>query len=105
MLLRPSQETLFTRKVHLRPSLFMRPMHPKTEIRPTSEAIQKILAAGWVAQLKIHGHRAQIHIPSDSSEELIAYNRQGQVHKKALPPLMASELPSGFCSRARLERD
>lgn len=86
------EETIFTRKAHLRPSLFMRPMHPKTEIKPTSEAIQKILDLGWVGQLKIHGHRAQIHISSDPNEEIIAYNRQGRTHKKVIPTLMVSEL-------------
>jgi len=82
----------FSRKVELRPSVFMRPMHPKTEIRPTPEAIERVLAAGWVGQLKIHGHRAQIHISSDSEDEILAYNRQGQLHKKALPEGMVSEL-------------
>jgi ATP-dependent DNA ligase len=86
------QETLFTRGYTLPPSLFMRPMHPKTEIRPTSEAIQKILAAGWVGQLKIHGHRAQIHIPVDRKEEILVYNRQGRIHKKTIPASVQSEL-------------
>jgi ATP-dependent DNA ligase len=90
------EDTLLSRKVHLRSSLFMRPMHPKTEIRPTAESIQKILDAGWVGQLKIHGHRAQIHIPSEESEEVFAYNRQGQLHKKVIPPVMLSELRRVF---------
>jgi ATP-dependent DNA ligase len=86
------ENTLLTRKVQLRPSLFMRPIHPKTEIRPQREAIEKVLQANWVGQTKIHGHRAQLHIPTNPSVSIIAYNRQGQEHKKALTPLMISEL-------------
>jgi ATP-dependent DNA ligase len=86
------QPTLFSRRNPLRSSLFIRPIHPKTEIRPTSAAISKILEAGWVGQLKIHGHRAQIHIPANPEQEILAYNRQGQLHKKEIPALMVSEL-------------
>ncbi len=86
------QETIFTRGTNLPPSLFIRPMHPKTAIRPKSDAIQKVLAAGWVGQLKIHGHRAQIHIPADREEEIIAFNRQGRVHKKTISDEMIAEL-------------
>jgi ATP-dependent DNA ligase len=80
----------------LKPSLFIRPIHPKTEIRPTPEAIRKVLAAGWVGQLKIHGHRAQIHIPADPKEEILAYNRQGQLHKKEIPSSIQTELRRVF---------
>lgn len=96
------QETLFTRPPkksefsELRPSSFIRPIHPKTEIRPIPEAMSKFLAAGWVAQLKIHGHRAQIHIPAAPQERIAVYNRQGQPHKKELPALMESELRRVF---------
>lgn len=93
-------ETIFARKVPLAPSLFMRPMHPKTEIRPTREAIQKVLEAGWVGQLKVHGHRGQIHISSDSEKPIIVYNRQGAVHKKTLSPQMVSELRRVFAPQA-----
>ena len=67
-------------------------MHPKTAIRPDPAAISRILAAKWVGQLKIHGHRAQIHIPASASEAVIAYNRHGKKHKKALPGPMEKEL-------------
>jgi hypothetical protein len=67
-------------------------MHPKTEIRATREAIAKVLAKGWVAQAKIHGHRAQIHIAADPAVPLIAYNRQGRRHVAMLPPAMTREL-------------
>jgi ATP-dependent DNA ligase len=67
-------------------------MHPKTEIRPERGAIKRVLDMGWVGQLKIHGHRAQIHIPCDASESVLVYNRQGQVHKKALPAKLDAEL-------------
>lgn len=87
------QRTIFTRQRKINPaSLFIRPMHPKTEIRPTAESIRKILDAGWIGQLKIHGHRAQIHIPADPNEEIIAYNRHGQLHKKEIPDSILNEL-------------
>jgi len=73
-------------------SQFIRPMHPKSEIRPTAEAIQKVLNAGWVGQLKIHGHRAQIHIPADPDQEILAFNRQGQLHQKEVPDTIIQEL-------------
>ncbi len=74
------------------PSRFLRPMHPKTEIRPDSLAIAKVLRAGWVGQLKIHGHRAQIHLPSDPMVEPIAYTRHGTLHKKEIPDSITAEL-------------
>ncbi len=73
-------------------SKFIRAMHPKTEIKPQRAAIENVLKAGWWGQLKIHGHRAQIHIPSHPSAELDAYNRQGRIHAKLLPPALAAEL-------------
>lgn len=54
--------------------------------------IQRVLASGWVGQLKIHGHRAQIHIPSDRDQEPLVYNRQGALHKKLLPQTVVEEL-------------
>ena len=71
---------------------FIRPMHPKTAILPRPESIQRILALGWVAQLKIHGHRAQVHIPADENQPMVAFNRQGKPHQRALPPQMIKEL-------------
>lgn len=73
-------------------SVFIRAMHPKTEISPTLPAIEKILNAGWVGQIKIHGHRAQIHMSADPTEDVVAYNRQGRPHKMLLPDKMAAEL-------------
>lgn len=90
-------QTIFTRRVTLSsPSPFIRAMHPKSAIRPQPEAIQRILAKGWVGQLKIHGHRAQIHIPAEENKPLIAYTRQGRRHKLALAPKIASELRRVF---------
>ena len=89
------QETIFTRRpseADTLPSIFIDPIHPKTEIRPVPETITKVLSAGWVAQLKIHGHRAQIHISSEPNEEILVFNRHGELHKKELTPLMQSEL-------------
>jgi ATP-dependent DNA ligase len=67
-------------------------MHPKTEVKPMRESVEKILAAGWAGQTKIHGHRAQVHLHADPSMEPIVYNRQGRPHKKLLPPEIANEL-------------
>lgn len=77
-------------------SSFIRAMHPKTEISATPAAIEKILRAGWVGQMKIHGHRAQIHLPADTGEEPIAYNRQGRRHAKLLPEKIIKELRRVF---------
>ena len=74
------------------PSPYIPSMHPKTEILPDPSAISKILEAGWVGQLKVHGHRAQIHIPADPREGLIVYNRQGKRHAKELSPSMTQEI-------------
>jgi ATP-dependent DNA ligase len=89
-------EKFFTRQVSLSQSRFMRPMHPKAEIKPERLAIQRVLDLGWVGQLKIHGHRAQIHIPADPEVDPIAYNRQGQQHRKALTPALIRELRRWF---------
>lgn len=73
-------------------SAYIKAMHPKTEMAPTSMSISKALNAGWVAQTKIHGHRAQIHICADEGKNAIVYNRQGKPHKKLLSPKMIQEL-------------
>lgn len=73
------------------PSRFIKPIHPKTMIAPEETAIKKVMAAGWWGQPKIHGHRAQIHIPSDGSPCLV-YNRHGKLHREKLTPAMDSEL-------------
>src|SRR5690606_26431764 len=65
---------------------------PKTEIRPQPDAIARILKSGWVGQTKIHGHRAQIHINANESIKPVVFNRQGRVHKKALPNVLIDEL-------------
>ena len=51
-------------------SVFIRATHPKAEIRPDASAIQKILTAGWVGQLKIHGQRHKLAIPAAMVKEL-----------------------------------
>ena len=81
------------------PSLFIRAMHPKTEISPDPAALRRLLDSGWVGQLKIHGHRAQIHISSDPQTPVIVYNRQGQRHAKELTPSMAKEIRRLFQPR------
>lgn len=77
-------------------SVFIKAMHPKTEISPTQASVDKILGAGWAGQMKIHGHRGQIHISANSEEETLAYNRQGQIHKKLLPDAIVQELRRVF---------
>jgi hypothetical protein len=88
------EETLLSPRPRIVPmsSRFIRAPHPKTEIKPSSDAIRKVLGLGWVGQLKIHGHRVQLHVPADRDEEVLAYNRQGQLHAKALPPKMEAEI-------------
>jgi hypothetical protein len=80
-------------------SRFIRPMHPKTSILPLPQSIQKVLESGWIGQLKIHGHRAQIHVPSDPRLDMIAFNRQGRRHRKELSDSMKSELRRLFQPR------
>jgi ATP-dependent DNA ligase len=67
-------------------------MHPKAEISPTMASIQKILKAGWVGQMKLHGHRAQIHLPANRNDSPAVYNRQGRPHKRLLSEPMTQEL-------------
>jgi ATP-dependent DNA ligase len=84
-------QTIFTRAVALRPaSPFIRAMHPKTEVRPHPEVVQRILSSGWIGQLKVHGHRAQLHVSSEGV--VIAYTRMGKIHTKILPDPMLSEI-------------
>lgn len=87
------EETIFSSKWRVvTGSNFIRAMHPKTEISPTLPAVEKMLKAGWIGQMKVHGHRAQIHLPADETQEPVAYNRQGRPHKKLLPPEIIQEL-------------
>src|SRR5262245_18717458 len=90
------EETLFSGRREMPSSVFIRAMHPKTEISPTRASIEKILKAGWQGQLKIHGHRAQIQLSADLTDEIIAYNRQGRPHQKLLPPEIIKELRRVF---------
>lgn len=87
-------ETIFSgrRRTVSRASVFIKAMHPKTEISPSQASVEKILRAGWAGQIKIHGHRAQIHLSADAADEPIAYNRQGRPHKKLLPDEIVAEL-------------
>ncbi len=74
----------------------IRPIHPKTEIAPNRGAIEQILSLGWWGQTKIHGHRAQVHIPSDPQQELVFFNRMGQRHSKVLASDVSDELSRIF---------
>jgi ATP-dependent DNA ligase len=87
------EETVFSpRRGIVSRSVFIKAMHPKTEISPALPSVEKILKAGWIGQTKIHGHRAQIHLSADRNEECIVYNRLGRPHKKLLPEEIAVEL-------------
>jgi ATP-dependent DNA ligase len=77
-------------------SAYIRAMHPKTQISSSRASVEKVLKMGWVGQMKIHGHRAQIHLSADESEEAIAYNRQGKIHRRLLPPEIIKELRRVF---------
>src|SRR5262245_59399349 len=83
---------LFSRTEIMPASPFIKAMHPKAEIRPDAVAIEKILGMGWVGQLKIHGHRAQIHVSADENESPIIYNRQGKRHAIDFTASMEKEL-------------
>lgn len=68
---------------------FIKPMHPKTEISPDPIAIKKVLNQGWAGQVKIHGHRAQIHL---QNKQAVAFTRKGSIHRKALPENLIEQL-------------
>lgn len=78
------------------PSRFIRAMHPRTAIQPKADAIARVLQSGWAGQWKIHGHRAQIHIPPPGDGSCLAYNRQGALHRKKLPEEIDAELSRLF---------
>ena len=80
----------------MRSSLYIRAMHPKTEILPEPSAISNILSKGWIGQQKIHGHRAQIHISCDPKAPVVIYNRQGKRHAKLPTPSLVKELQRLF---------
>jgi len=86
------EATIFSKARIVSQSVFIKAMHPKTEISPTQPAVEKILKAGWVGQMKIHGHRAQIHMSADDSKPIVAYNRQGRPHQMLLPDKIGREL-------------
>jgi len=84
------EKTIFSPWRPVAPSIYIKSMHPKTELKPTRAAIEKILNAGWIGQMKIHGHRAQIHL--SPKDQPMAYNRQGRLHKMLLPKEIVKEL-------------
>lgn len=61
--------------------------------------MKRVLDLGWVGQLKIHGHRAQIHLSPVPEQAPLVYNRQGNLHAKQLPPALAAELRRIFGPR------
>lgn len=87
-----SDDTIFTRQRPLLPTRYMKAPHPKTSIKPDLVAIQRILDSGWVAQFKVHGHRAQIHIHANPQQASYVFNRQGKLHKKSLSKTLEDEI-------------
>src|SRR6185312_16037753 len=85
------EDIIFSPRRKVARSVFIKAMHPKTEIQPSRAAIEKILKMGWVGQMKIHGHRAQVHLSADR-EDPIVYNRQGKTHGKLLSKEIGTEL-------------
>ena len=71
---------------------FIRAMHPKREVQPKPETLQRLLGLGWVGQTKIHGHRCQLHISSKTEEPIVAYTRIGKHHTRPLTPAMEKEV-------------
>lgn len=91
------EPTLFTTWLSMTTSSpFIRPMHPKTEVRPDIVTIKRILNRGWCAQTKIHGHRAQIHISANPNDSVVVFNRHGAEHKKKLEPKLEHQLRALF---------
>lgn len=86
------EPTLFSGFQMRFPSRYILAPHPKTEIRPDPEAIERVLRAGWVGQMKVHGHRAQVHLCADENEPVLVYNRKGDLHKLELPADIEAEL-------------
>jgi hypothetical protein len=85
-----------TKTVKLKPSLFIRPVQARGEISIDAAKIRVLLESGWVGQIKTRGHYAQIHIPSSSGSEVVAYTRSGERHKKLLPQSLEGELRMRF---------
>jgi hypothetical protein len=80
-------------------SPYIKAMHPKTAIRPDAASIRKILKLGWGGQLKIHGHRAQFHIPASADEPMFVYTRHGTLHRKKIPMTVETELRRLFAPK------
>lgn len=74
---------------------FIRPQHPKATLRPTLDSIKRVFALGWVAQAKMNGRRAQIHIlPGEACQ---AFTRQGRPHTLPLSDEVDALLHQWFC--------
>ena len=84
----------------MKTSNFIKPIHPKSEILPTADAISTILDLGWVGQMKVHGHRAQIHMNADDSVPMICYTRQGRLHSRSIPLDAQKELRRIFAPQS-----
>ncbi len=87
------QPTIFTQCARLKPfSRYIRAMHPRASVKSDDASLRKMLAAGWVAQRKVHGHRVQIHVSADPEQEVLLYNRLGNFHRKKLEPSIIGEI-------------
>jgi ATP-dependent DNA ligase len=63
---------------------FIPPQHPKAGISCNRESIEKIIKLGWIAQKKIDGARAQIHI--SHMGDIVAFTRKGTRHTVTMQP-------------------
>lgn len=53
---------------------------------------RRILDAGWWGQMKVQGHRVQIHISADPKQPCLAFTRLGKLHVRKLDPELEAEL-------------
>jgi ATP-dependent DNA ligase len=74
----------------MKPDGFIKCQHPNHAIAPERSAIERVLKMGWAGQLKMNGHRLQIHI--SPQREITCYTRHGRLHTQKL----SSELKFSF---------
>lgn len=73
---------------------FVQAQHPKCSVEPTRASVEKMLGAGYLAQRKVNGSRAQIHI--SSSGQLVAFTRKGTKHTKGFSMATTEHLITNF---------
>ena len=73
---------------------FLQAQHPKSSVEPTRTSVEKMLGAGYLAQRKVNGHRAQIHISADG--RLVAFTRSGTKHTRNFTQATTEHLVTNF---------